>query len=69
MTEHPMSLEEALQQEVLGKWSFYSAVTGQEWWGAGLGFGETHSFEVTEENRDKIYLAAKRMERLMALKE
>jgi hypothetical protein len=59
----PMSLDEALKDKTLGKWDVYSAITGKDWWGAGLGLGEIHPFNITQENMDKVYLVIKRMQR------
>ena len=57
----PLSLDDALQQGSLGKWEFYSAVTGSDWWGADLGMGQVHPFKITPDNLGKIHKAAWRL--------
>lgn len=60
-SDGPKSLEEALKRKSISTWDFYSAVTGEDWWGASLKFGETHPFNFTRKNRDQIYELVNRL--------
>jgi len=57
----PLSLEQVLKHKNISKWEFYSSVTGHNWWGSHLAFGEIHPFKFNRQNRDQIYELVKKL--------